>query len=160
MTYGYEFGECLLALSDLFKQRFFIQRIWISSNYFVILPITLFPPSHRWQYVYPMPEAELQKMRSEFEAYDREMETRYERLLSGFQHVSSVEDINEAGDGLQALQEYFFDSVRLAEAAGLEKRYRDLFRSATLTSEQIGKNEYILRTQLCGAPFVTGNEDQ
>lgn len=105
---------------------------------------------------YPMPEAELQKMRTEFEAYDREMVTRYERLLSGFQQVSSVEDINEAISGLQALQEYFFDPVRLAEATGLEKRYRDLFKSITLTYEQIGKNEFILRTQLRGAPFVTG----
>lgn len=105
---------------------------------------------------YPMPESELQKMRTEFEAYDREKSDEYRRLESGFSSVSSVEEINEAIASLASLQEYFFDSVRLSQAAGLEQRYRDLFRMVTLTGEQIGPNEFILRTQLRDAPFVTG----
>lgn len=105
---------------------------------------------------YPMSESELQKMRTEFEAYDREKSDEYRRLESGFSSVSSVEEINEAIASLASLQEYFFDSVRLSQAAGLEQRYRDLFRMVTLTGEQIGPNEFILRTQLRDAPFVTG----
>ncbi|MDE6290279.1 MAG: hypothetical protein K2M16_01985 [Muribaculaceae bacterium] len=105
---------------------------------------------------YPMPDSELRKMRTEFEAYDREKSDEYSRLESGISSVSSVEDINEAIASLESLQEYFFDSVRLSQAAGLQQRYRDLFRMVTLTGEQIGPNEFILRTQLRDVPFVTG----
>lgn len=105
---------------------------------------------------YPLSEAELQKMRSEFEAYDRAKAEEYSRLESAFSSVSSVEEINEAITSLESLQEYFFDSVRHSQAAGLQQRYRDLFRMVTLTGEKVGPNEFLLRTQLRDAPFVTG----
>lgn len=106
--------------------------------------------------LYPMSEKELQKMRTEFDAYDREKTNEYNRLESAFAGVSSVEEINEAISSLASLEEYFFDSVRKKQTSGLEQRYRDLFRMVTLTGEQIGPNEFVLRTQLREAPFVTG----
>lgn len=106
--------------------------------------------------LYPMSEAELQRMRTEFEAYDRQKNDEYNRLEAAFSGVSSVEEINEAIASLASLEEYFFDSVRRSQASGLAQRYRDLFRMVTLTSDQIGPEEFILRTELRGVPFVSG----
>lgn len=106
--------------------------------------------------LYPMSEQELQKMRTEFEAYDSEKTNDYKRLESSFSSASSVEEINEAIATLGSLQEYFFDSVRHSQAEGLQQRYRDLFKMVTLTGDQVGPNEFILTTKLREQPFVTG----
>lgn len=106
--------------------------------------------------LYPMPEAELARMRAEFEKYDNGKNLEYERVASGIDKVGSSEEIEEALATLSGLEEYFFDSVRHANAASLSKRYRDLYRMVTLTGEKTGDNEFVLRTELRGRPFATG----
>lgn len=106
--------------------------------------------------LYPMPEAELARMRGEFEKYDNGKNLEYERVASGIDKVASSEEIEEALATLSGLEEYFFDSVRLANASSLSKRYRDLYKMVTLTGEKTGDNEFVVRTELRGRPFATG----
>lgn len=106
--------------------------------------------------LYPMPDSELEKMRREFEKYDGEKNAEYKRLETAYDDVTSVEQISSAVASLTALDEYFFDSVRKAEAAGLQKRYNDLYRMVTMSADKTGDKEFTVRTTLRGKPFVTG----
>ena len=120
--------------------------------------------------LYPMPESELERMRRQFEEYDRLKVNEYNALERGYSEVNTVEGITEAAAALEGLEEYFFDSVRRTQASTLRGRYLDLFRMVTLTGEAVGAassgtassgtnsgtGEFILRTELRGKPFVTG----
>lgn len=128
--------------------------------------------------LYPMPESELERMRRQFEEYDRLKVNEYNALERGYSEVNTVEGITEAVAALEGLEEYFFDSVRRTQASTLRGRYLDLFRMVTLTGEAVGAassgspssgsdsgadsgtdsgtGEFILRTELRGKPFVTG----
>lgn len=106
--------------------------------------------------LYPMPDSELEKMRRDFEKYDGEKTAEYKRWAAAYDEVSSVEQISSAVASLTALEEYFFDSVRKAEANGLQKRYTDLYRMVTMSSTKTGDQEFTVRTTLRGKPFATG----
>ncbi len=107
--------------------------------------------------LYPLPEEDLIRMRWEFDQYDRTKQEEYDHYSAVIDKVNSTEQINEAIAALKSLEEYFFDSVRKTQTATLLQRYSDLFKMVTLTGEQTeGKNEFIVRTELRGKPFVTG----
>ena len=106
--------------------------------------------------LYPMPESELERMRGEFEKYDQEQVAEYNRLETAYANAGSVEEINSAIASLDTLGEYFFDSVRQTQAAGLKKQYSDLYRIVTMSSEKTGEREFTVRTTLRGKPFSTG----
>ena len=125
--------------------------------------------------LYPMPESELERMRRQFEEYDRLKVNEYNALERSYSEVNTVEGITEAAAALEGLEEYFFDSVRRTQASTLRGRYLDLFRMVTFTGEAVGSassgadssgadssgtnsgtGEFILRTELRGKPFVTG----
>lgn len=107
--------------------------------------------------LYPLPEEDLVRMRWEFDQYDRTKQEEYDHYKAYIDNVSSTEQINEAIAALTSLEEYFFDSVRKKQTSALLQRYRDLFKMVTLVGEQTkGANEFIVRTELRGKPFVTG----
>ena len=88
--------------------------------------------------LYPMPESELERMRRQFEEYDRLKVNEYNALERSYSEVNTVEGITEAAAALEGLEEYFFDSVRRTQASTLRGRYLDLFRMVTLTGEAVG----------------------
>lgn len=106
--------------------------------------------------LYPMPRSELERMRHEFEIYDGQKQAEYKRLAAAYDEVASVEEIGGALASLDALEEYFFDSVRKAEAAGLRKQYADLYGMVVMSSDKTGEREFTVRTTLRGKPFATG----
>lgn len=107
--------------------------------------------------LYPLPESDLVRMRWEFDQYDRTKQEEYDHYKANIDKVNSTEQINEAIAALTSLEEYFFDSVRRKQTSTLLQRYRELFKMVTIVGERTkGANEFIVRTELRGKPFVTG----
>lgn len=106
--------------------------------------------------LYPMPESELEKMRHDFEKYDADKTAEYKRLESNYDNVTTLDQISSAVASLDALAEYFFDSVRKSEAIGLQKRYNNLYGMVTISANKTDDKEFIVRTMLRDKPFATG----
>lgn len=112
---------------------------------------------YRYALLYPLPDSELEKMRTEFETRDKEKERALVRLRQGIGNVSSVRQIEEAITELGQLQEYFFDDVRRNEATGLAKNYKQLYKGLTLKASKPAGGKFTVVLQLQGRPFeVTG----
>lgn len=108
---------------------------------------------YRYALLYPLPDADLAKMRSEFEARDKEKENSLIRLRDGIGNVSSVMQIEGAVTELGQLQEYFFDDVRRSEAEGLLKNYKQLYKGLTLKAGKPANGSFTIVLQLKGRPF-------
>lgn len=100
----------------------------------------------------PLSESELARMTEEFEKTDRAKSEEMERLRSEIGNVSSSDEIQDAIGRIKALQAYFFDNVRLAEAKSLEKSYKELYKGLTMKGE-FGKGELVICVCLNGRPF-------
>lgn len=109
---------------------------------------------------YSMPQSRLDEMRRQFDDYDAAKSADLKRLQAAFDHVGSLEEVNEATATLKDLQSYFFDSVRLSQAQGLEKRYRELLRSVNLSGELTGDGTARFTTSLKGRPFAVGRNPE
>lgn len=112
---------------------------------------------YRYALLYPLSDAELQNMRTEFETRDREKEKALVRLREGIGKVSSVRQIEESITELGQLQEYFFDDIRRSEAEGLAKNYKQLYKGLTLKAGKPTGGKFTIVLLLQGHPFeVTG----
>ncbi len=103
---------------------------------------------------YPLSKSEINDMHTKFVQLDNEKTKEFDNLKEGLPQVESSREIQQAIAKLIALQEYFFDKTRLADAKGLEKSYRDLYKGLTLQSE-IDKEskKAVVRVLLNGKPF-------
>ncbi len=101
---------------------------------------------------YPLYESELTRMTDEFEKTDRAKTEEMAALRSAIGNVSSSDEIQDAIGRLEALQAYFFDNVRLAEAKSLEKSYKELYKGLTMKGE-FGNGELVICVLLKGHPF-------
>lgn len=103
---------------------------------------------------YPLSQRELEDMRKQFEELDATKTAEFNTLKEGLEKVDSSTGIQQAIASLQSLQEFFFDSNRLAEAAGLEKSYRALYKGITLkTNLDKQRKEATVDVLLNGRPF-------
>lgn len=103
--------------------------------------------------LYPLTHEELASMTAEFEAADSEKSQELASLKADIDKVTTSDEINAAVAQLKTLQEYFFDSVRKAEARNLGKRYSDLYKELTLSGTFGGGNRLTCRITLDGRPF-------
>lgn len=104
--------------------------------------------------LYPLSQSELDDMTIKFEMTDKEKSGELASLRQNLSTVDSSDAIQDAIGRLEALQEYFFDSVRLAEAKALAASYKECYKGLTLSGEfTSGKKELVCRVKLNGRPF-------
>lgn len=101
---------------------------------------------------YPLSESELDRMTTEFEKNDRAKSEELASLRSEIGNVTSSDEIQDAIGRLEALQAYFFDNVRLAEAKSVEKSYKELYKGLTMKGEFVA-GELVINVLLNGRPF-------
>lgn len=107
--------------------------------------------------LYPLSASKLEEMTRQFEETDNAKSAELKKYKNEFGNVSSSDQIETAVNGLQALQAYFFDDVRLAEAKALESNYRQLYKGLALRGKFEGDNCLRVSVELNGRPFeVTG----
>lgn len=110
--------------------------------------------------LYPLSEAELNKMLADFHAADAEKAADLKRLREGIEGVSSTGDIDEAVATLTTLEDYFFDSTRKMESEGLKRRYQSLYKNISMTGSVEGNGLYRCRLLFNGRPFkMSGKPD-
>lgn len=103
---------------------------------------------------YPLSERELADMTAEFEKTDREKYRELQSLRAGLPDVDSSDRIQDALGRLTALEEYFFDAVRIKETKALAANYRELYKGLTLDGEfQKDARKLTCRVLLKGKPF-------
>lgn len=101
---------------------------------------------------YPFSRAEQAGLVKQFEELDAEKEAQYEALEQKINEIESVEEIGSCIAQLDALIEYFFDEVRLTQAKGLQKRYRQLYDALTVTGTFVEEGTYRCQVLLEGNP--------
>lgn len=101
---------------------------------------------------YPFSQSEQRRLVEEFEALDAEKVAEYEALEQKINEMESVEEIGSCITQLDALAEYFFDEVRLAQVKALQKRYRQLYDALTVTGTFLGEGKYQCQILLEGNP--------
>lgn len=112
---------------------------------------------YRFALLYPLPDSQLQQMRSEFEATDKAKANTLNSLKDGIDKVSSSLQIEQAITQLGELKEYFFDDVRRKEAEGLQANYKKLYKGLTLKADKPKGGKFTATLMLNGRPFeVTG----
>lgn len=102
--------------------------------------------------LYPYSRREQRTLQAEFEQLDSDMTAKYERLEQGIDNIDDIDDIKSAIAELESLKAYFFDDVRLKQAEGLQKRYRDLYDALSVTGEFVGRGQYRCQVLLKGSP--------
>lgn len=108
---------------------------------------------YRYALLYPLPDSQLRKMRSEFEATDNEKSASLKRLKEDLDRVTSSMQIEKALTELDQLREYFFDDVRRKEAEGLLTNYKKLYKGLTLTATKPANGSFTVTLMLQGHPF-------
>lgn len=112
---------------------------------------------YQYAVLYPFPESQLNKMRTEFEALDNEKFQTLKRLKDSIYSVGSTLQIEQAITELGELKEYFFDNVRRNEATSLLENYRQLYKGLTLSATEPHEGRFTVTLLLHGRPFeVTG----
>ncbi len=101
---------------------------------------------------YPFSEQERQKLIAEFKKVDAEKEARYKALEDNINELESVEDIKDAITQIETLEAYFFDEVRKTKAAGLKKRYKDLYNNISVSGVFVAPGKYQFQLLLGGYP--------
>lgn len=101
---------------------------------------------------YPFSRAEQAGLVKQFEELDAEKVAQYEALEQKINEIESVEEIGSCIAQLDALIEYFFDEVRLTQAKGLQKRYRQLYDALTVTGTFVEEGTYRCQVLLEGNP--------
>lgn len=101
---------------------------------------------------YPFSSAEQAGLVKLFEELDAEKVAQYEALEQKINEIESVEEIGSCIAQLDALIEYFFDEVRLTQAKGLQKRYRQLYDALTVTGTFVEEGTYRCQVLLEGNP--------
>ena len=101
---------------------------------------------------YPFSRAEQAGVVKQFEELDAEKVAQYEALEQKINEIESVEEIGSCIAQLDALIEYFFDEVRLTQAKGLQKRYRQLYDALTVTGTFVEEGTYRCQVLLEGNP--------
>lgn len=96
---------------------------------------------------YPYSRMEQQRLSAQLDEIDAEKSAQYKELEEGIDNVGSLDEIKSAIASLDALQQYFFDDVRLAQAKSLRQRYKDLYRSLILDARPSGAGS--LHTASC-----------
>lgn len=101
---------------------------------------------------YPFSQAEQNELVSQFETLDAEKVAQYKALERKINEIESVEEIGSSITQLDALLEYFFDEVRLKQAEGLQKRYKQLYEAITVTGTFLEKGKFQCQVLLEGNP--------
>lgn len=101
---------------------------------------------------YPFSRAEQAGLVKQFEELDAEKVAQYEALEQKINEIESVEEIRDCIVQLDVLIEYFFDEVRLTQAKGLQKRYRQLYDALTVTGTFVEEGAYRCQVLLEGNP--------
>lgn len=99
---------------------------------------------------YPYSRMEQQRLSAQLDEIDAEKSAQYKELEEGIDNVGSLDEIKSAIASLDALQQYFFDDVRLAQAKSLRQRYKDLYRSLILDARPSGAGSLQYRLMLNG----------
>lgn len=102
--------------------------------------------------LYPLSESELSQMIADFERTDKAKSEELAALRAGIDQVDSSDAIQDAVGRLEALQAYFFDKVRRAEAQAVMKSYNQLYKGLTL-SGNFENGKLVCRVRLDGKPF-------
>ena len=97
--------------------------------------------SYRLYVLYPFSSATRQNLIGRYEAYDKSMEDILERNESGYQEVSSFEDLSVAEGELEGLIEWFPDNLRRSRAQKALELYRQIKRSLVLVGNITAKGE-------------------
>lgn len=107
---------------------------------------------------YPFSQREQDELVAEFEALDAEKVAQYDALEQRINQIESVEEIGSSIAQLDALIEYFFDEVRLVQAKGLQKRYKQLYDALTVTGTFVGEGQYKCQMLLEGNPVKVSSK--
>lgn len=108
---------------------------------------------YEYSVAYPFPLSEQNKLIAEFEALDAEKVADYKALELKIGEMESVEEIGRCITQLDALKDYFFDEVRLAQVQNLQKRYRQLYDALTVTGVFLEEGKYQCQILLEGNPI-------
>lgn len=99
---------------------------------------------------YPFSRQEQQRLSAQLDEIDGEKSAQYKELEEGIDNVGSLDEIKSAIASLDALGQYFFDDVRLAQAKSLRQRYKDLYRSLILDIKPVAAGSLQCRLMLNG----------
>lgn len=99
---------------------------------------------------YPFSSLEQKRLISEFETLDADKEARLRDLENGIANIESTDEIKSSISQLEALEKYFFDDVRLAQAKALRLRYKDLYKSLTLKTMKENRGTLVCCVMLNG----------
>lgn len=103
---------------------------------------------------YPLSDRELEEMTAQFEKTDKEKTLELQNLRENLPKVDSSDKIQDALGRLSALEEYFFDGVRIKETQALAANYRELYKGLTLEGTvNEGNHTLTCRVILNGKPF-------
>lgn len=102
--------------------------------------------------LYPLSTFELEDMTAEFERIDRGKSDELADLRRQLATVDSSDAIQDALGRLEALQAYFFDKTRQAEAKAVAKSYNELYKGLTLSGQFYG-DQLVCQVRLNGRPF-------
>lgn len=108
---------------------------------------------YRYCVLYPVSSAELKKMRDEFHKTDSRKEEELKRLEAEIDGVSSASQIERAISQLDELKDYFIDSTRRKAAEGLQRNYKQLYKSLTVEASGPINNSFEIRLKLHGRTF-------
>lgn len=113
---------------------------------------------YRLNVLYPLPAAELESMRSQYEEEDSARENRMNELSANLCSVRSAAGIQSAMGELKGLCDYFPDATRRGEAARLEKEYAAILKRVEVSAQQTGAGQCVVFTTLNGEPFDGGGK--
>lgn len=95
---------------------------------------------------YPFPGLELKKLVHEFQKRDNEMNDKFKGLETGYEAITSAEQIDKAITDLNTLISYFFDDIRKNAARNLQQNYQQLYKQINIReiSNQLGTYSFAL----------------
>ena len=102
--------------------------------------------THERQYVfsmlYPYPQSDYQKLKSQFEELDQKMEETVRTAEKDIQKIEEVKDIEDGINKLKEAQDYFFDKRRKDWAQQAINSYKRIYSQLVVESKRIGPREY------------------
>lgn len=104
---------------------------------------------------YPFPGLELKKLVHEFQKKDNEMNAKLKELETGYETITSAEQIDKAVTDLNTLISYFFDDIRKNAARNLQQNYQQLYKQINIREISNPLGTYSFALVLRGKDIAT-----